>query len=155
MKVKVETRKAILMCAAIVMVLIVLPFGLMKGCDRFVGNAPIVFYGKVTDQTGAAIAGVNVSAEITTNDRFQIPVPFSVKRHRTAINVQTNRQGRFEIHHRGTSLQIVGLDRPGWVVVVDGNTKMGFGYPSLPSNPAPTDPDAPIVYVMKELEEAK
>jgi hypothetical protein len=123
--------------------------------DHFVGNAPIRFYGRVVDENGSGIPGVQVAAQLTTVRWDSVPVAPRYNR-RTMIAV-TDNEGRFDFHFgRGKFLRVGPFKKEGWKPSEVGfrRVETTFEYPLLGyeyppgARKKPDNPDDPIVYPM-------
>lgn len=124
--------------------------------DRFLGNVPIRFYGRVVDSNGKAIENVQIRAEVVWNRFIQIPAPFHVVRGRRTITTTTDAGGNFNFHaFRGTYLEIVAIEKSGWKLKDKGSgMRTTFGYPASSNPPIaiPDDVQRKIVYTMVKAE---
>src|SRR6266545_3276753 len=89
------------------------------GWDRIVlGNASVVFYGRVVDGDGKGIAGVQVKMMVSHSQFFSVPVPFQKGPETTEeiIVMTTDQSGDFGvIRCRGYSVNIAEIRKPGLI----------------------------------------
>jgi hypothetical protein len=122
--------------------------------DRFIGNGPVLFYGRVVDGNGAPLAGVRVTAEIRSVSRTSSPFwPDFTSESATLI---TDDEGRFSIRaSRARIVSIRAVEKAGWEPK-DGLAGVpkafeyplrGYEYPPG-ARKRPDNPDDPIVYPM-------
>lgn len=112
----------------LVIAVIALCIGAIYFYDRIIGNTPITFYGKVIDQTGRPIQGVDVKADIAVARLVDlIPSPRRPGLSRITVHSHTDPSGMFQV--RGVNgIRISGLqlyrdgveqDRISWQVPGD------------------------------------
>src|SRR5689334_19468157 len=66
--------------------------------DALWGNVPIVFYGRIVDDSGNPVVGAEVSMHVLAQKRLHLPVPFASSQTGWAANATTGVNGRFVIH---------------------------------------------------------
>lgn len=90
---------------------------LRMACDRVVGNRSIDFAGLVNDESGRALEGVLINAELSRYTRFPPPVPMGDHNVVSwAESATTDRQGRFAFHAKGTHIRITGITKSGYLL---------------------------------------
>jgi hypothetical protein len=119
------------------------------GCDRLVGNVPMVLYGTVVDQSAQPVAGAALEFRAFRSSRIPVPVMFySGNVVEWRLQVTTGADGAFCVHAgRGQNLSIASVTKPGYV-----DSKCGpgaFTYAGQPSSQHyRPDPSHPVVFIM-------
>src|SRR5688500_16477138 len=123
---------------------------LMFLCDTLVGNRFLSFYGRVVDEAGNGIAGVQIKVQVTTYSRISVPfVPFGDnKQHHERILV-TDKNGDFSIRLRGAGVIISGVNAPGYYEHNDWiGIPRGISRNTAASLNRGHSRDAPVIYPM-------
>jgi|GEM_PF-3708112 len=101
--------------------------------DAVWGNVPIVFYGRVVDETGKGVPDVEVTMNVIAMKRLSIPVAFAPNQTGWLVKSITDKNGDFVLHGgRGIALNIVSATKAGFA---DGVYGPGPGHFSYSPNP--------------------
>lgn len=104
--------------------------------DALWGNVPIVFYGRVVDESGKGVPGAVVTMNVLAQMRLQIPAPFAPSQTGWLVTATTGPGGCFVIHGgRGTDLVIVSVEKSGFDKGVYGPGRSDFSYSPNPGVP--------------------
>ena len=87
-------RKAAILLTPIVVMLALIARPIW---ERICGNSPIAFYGKIVDDNGNGVAGVEVNFDILYSDQRAIPVPFGRVEKQRHESVTTDARGDFAL----------------------------------------------------------
>jgi hypothetical protein len=84
--------------------------------DRMIGNVPIRFFGRVTDQTGNGLGGVRVFAKVSLASWDGTPI--TPRYSESSMSAVSDAEGWFELRAwRGRRLDILRFEKPGWKLV--------------------------------------
>jgi hypothetical protein len=129
-------------------------YAVLAAWDRFIGNGPVLFYGKVVDGNGGPLPGVRVTIEIRSVSRTSSPFwPDFTRKAETEV---TDGGGRFSIRaSRAKIISIASFEKPGWepkdgLVGIPTSFEYplrGYEYPPG-ARKRPDNPDDPIIYPM-------
>ncbi|MDP9175899.1 MAG: hypothetical protein M3O30_18835 [Planctomycetota bacterium] len=126
---------------------------------QVIGNSKMDFYGRVVDPNNQGIPNALVDAEITTNDFFTVVYLWHGPSNETyKVSVNTDKNGDFELHCRGTDINIIDFHSPGyhfdWSVPVSG-TNLPEGYfvasDKRPGKAFPSDPAHRMTYALQKV----
>jgi hypothetical protein len=119
-------------------------------------NVPIRFYGRVVDDQGVGVPGVQVSGEVSSEDPFHVPMPWTSSRRWKAFGASTDDSGNFTVEGlRGMNLFIKQITKRGYTM--DLNGRYGFNYAS-PDGTTPVyrpDPNQPVVFKVVRREASR
>lgn len=114
--------------------------------DALWGNVPIVFYGRVVDESGKGVPGAVVTMDVVAMKRLSVPVPFAPNQTGWLVKAVTGQNGEFIVHGgRGTSIELIDIKKANHGLAVLTQSGGDFTYTSringvLPYHPDPAHP---------------
>ena len=142
--------------AALAVVLIIGTWGTLHLWRIICGNYPIGVYGRIINERGVGIAGVNIAVQITYSPMPAIPVPMGRAERIQNFTVATDDNGYFHVTGNGYGVSLIGFEKPGKRLI---DAKPPPYSPStwvfdstISRAQVPSNPMNPVVYVFKESE---
>ena|SRR5581483_9254320 len=149
-----KSYKSAIICAAGVLLALVVGWAVLRFWDRHVGNVPMQMYGRVIDAQGAPLADVHITAAISRMRWTSHPLAPRMKGE--SLSLVTDQQGRFSIQiSSGKFISLDAFEKPGWQLKNRGARMptifqyplLGYEYPPG-ARKRPDNPSDPIVYTM-------
>ena len=104
-------------------------------------NVAVRFYGRVVDEQGAGVPGVQVSGEVWSEALFHVAVPWTSSSRWKAFRVATDDSGNFTVEgFRGVHLHFNQITKRGYTADLSGmfgfNYDRSYGFPMHQPDPA-------------------
>jgi len=95
------------------------------------GDAPIVFYGQILDESEHGVPGVEVTMQVLATKRLAVPVPFAPNQTGRLVKTVTDENGKFVINGgRGTDLIMRSARKAGYSHDLYGPSRGEYTYSS-------------------------